>query len=161
MKNLNTPTTNKLNKLAQYTQIPQDINIKITQPNYLSFLAGFFEGEGCLSIGISVSAKHPYGVSLVPYFGVYQHVNGIELLQSFWVLSEGKGTLHPKYGSPLVWTYELKSIKNIIKYVIPYIHTYVFPFSCKTNEFLTFEHIVLAMEKKEHLDKNLLCWAKN
>jgi len=155
-KNINTPSINKQNKLIQFTALPKDLKILITQPNYLNFLAGFFEGEGTLCISIKLSKTAKFGIQLDPSFGVYQHVKGIRLLQSFWVLFEGKGSLHPKQGSPLVWTYELKSVSNLIYYVLPFMLYHVLPFSCKTQEFLNFQHIVLAMERKDHWNKELL-----
>ena len=39
--------------------------------------------------------------------------------------------------------YTLKGYKQIIKHVIPFLDTYVQPFSCKTEEYSVFKQIVI------------------
>nr|YP_009690233.1 LAGLIDADG homing endonuclease [Porodaedalea pini]QEG57013.1 LAGLIDADG homing endonuclease [Porodaedalea pini] len=57
--------------------------------NYLHFLAGFVEGEGSMSVSVSVNDKFKYGVSIQPVFNVTQHKNGMSILNSFKELFEG------------------------------------------------------------------------
>jgi hypothetical protein len=71
----------------------------ITNPLYLSWLGGFVEGEGSVSVSIIVNQKFKYGVQLQPLFSVNQHVNGIEILRSFLPLFDNLGSLHAKSGS--------------------------------------------------------------
>jgi hypothetical protein len=124
-----------------------------TNPIYLSWLGGFIEGEGCVSVSIVVNQKFKFGVQLQPLFSVNQHVNGIEILRSFLPLFNNLGSLHAKSGSPDVWVYELKGISNVIKYILPFFEKYVVPFGCKNREYNIFKEVVLRMENKDHLSK--------
>lgn len=63
-------------------------------------------------------------------FNVSQHVNGITILNSFKDLF-GVGSVVEKSGSPDIWVYTVKGYKQIIEHVIPFLETYVQPFSCK------------------------------
>ena len=110
----------------------------IKDANYLHFLAGFVEGEGSNSVSIVVDKNYKYGVNLQPVFNVSQHKNGLNILFSFKELF-GVGSIVSKSGSPDVWVYTLKGYKHIIKHVIPFLETYVQPFSCKTNEYSIFK----------------------
>ena len=125
----------------------------ITNPVYLSWLGGFVEGEGSVSVSIVVNQKFKFGVQLQPLFSVNQHVNGIEILQSFLSLFDNLGSLHSKSGSPDVWVYELKGISNVIEHILPFFEKYIVPFGCKNKEYNIFKEVVLRMENKEHLTK--------
>ena len=48
----------------------QGINRDINQKEYLSWLGGFFEGEGSASVSISISSTFKFGVQLQPTFNV-------------------------------------------------------------------------------------------
>ena len=114
----------------------------IHNTNYLYFLGGFAEGEGSNSVSISINKDFKYGVNIQPVFNVSQHKNGIELLYSFKELFNC-GSVLEKSGSPDVFVYTLKGYKQIIKHVIPFLDTYVQPFSCKTEEYSIFKQIVI------------------
>jgi len=43
--------------------------------------------------------KAPHGILLQPEFNVAQHVNGLNILNSFKVLFNNKGQIHKKSGS--------------------------------------------------------------
>nr|YP_010697828.1 LAGLIDADG homing endonuclease [Porodaedalea chrysoloma]WCF76789.1 LAGLIDADG homing endonuclease [Porodaedalea chrysoloma] len=87
--------------------------------NYLHFLAGFVEGEGSMSVSVSVNDKFKYGVSIQPVFNVTQHKNGMSILNSFKELFEG-GSVTAKFGSPDIFVYTLKGYKNIKKSALPF-----------------------------------------
>jgi hypothetical protein len=124
---------------------------------YLYFLGGFVEGEGSNSISVSVNKNFKYGINLQPVFNVSQHKNGLEILNSFKELFEGAGSVVEKSGSPDIYVYTLKGYKQIIKYVIPFLETYVQPFSCKTEEYSIFKEIVmLSSEGKQRNKEDLI-----
>jgi LAGLIDADG endonuclease len=121
---------------------------------YLYFLGGFVEGEGSNSISVTVNKNFKYGINLQPVFNVSQHKNGLDILNSFKELFEGAGSVVEKSGSPDVYVYTLKGYKQIIKYVIPFLETYVQPFSCKKEEYSIFKEIVmLSSEGKKETKK--------
>lgn len=59
-----------------------------------------------------------------------------------------------KSGSPDIFVYTLKGYKQIIKYVLPFLESYVQPFSCKKEEFNIFKEIVILSSegKQRHKD---------
>lgn len=90
-----------------------------------------------------------------------QHRNGLEILNSFKELF-GEGSVVQKSGSPDIFVYTLplpfppppgggvgparargKGYKKIIKEVLPFLETYMSPFSCKMEEYSIFKQIVL------------------
>lgn len=127
----------------------------IKNPNYLYFLGGFVEGEGSNSVSVTVGKNFKYGVNLQPVFNVSQHVNGLFILNSFKELF-GVGSVVEKSGSPDIWVYTLKGYKQIIEYVIPFLETYVQPFSCKTTEYNIFLQLVLNSEAGHQKQKETL-----
>ena len=128
----------------------------ISNPTYLGFLGGFFEGEGHCSITITISKAFKYGVNLQPNLGVHQHISGILILNSYLELFKC-GSLLLKQGSNDVYGYYIKGYKQIIPNVLPFLHQYVYPYACKTEQFHLFENVLLKLEKGEHKNQeNLL-----
>ena len=124
-------------------------------PNYLFFLGGFVEGEGSNSVSISVSRNFKYGINIQPVFNVSQHENGLRLLESFKVYF-GVGSVVQKSGAPHVWVYTVKGYKHIIKHVMPFLETYVQPYSCKKQEYQLFKQLVLMSEAGAQKNKETL-----
>ena len=137
------------------TQQLNNTNLPEFNPNYLFFLGGFVEGEGSNSVSISVSKTFKYGINIQPVFNVSQHENGLRLLESFKTYFE-VGSVVPKSGAPHVWVYTVKGYKHIIKHVIPFLETYVQPYSCKKHEYLLFKQLVLMSEVGGQKNKETL-----
>src|SRR5579885_576959 len=117
----------------------------IKDVNYLYFLGGFVEGEGSMSVSITIHKDFKYGVNIQPVFNVTQHKKGLEILNSFKELFV-EGSIVQKSGSPDIFVYtslRKKGYKKIIKEVLPFLETYVCPFSCKMEEYSIFKQIVL------------------
>lgn len=132
-----------------------DLRHDVHSSNYLYFLGGFVEGEGSNSVAVSVGKEFKYGVNLQPIFNVSQHVNGINILYSFKELF-GAGSVVKKSGSEDVWVYTIKGYKLIIEKVLPFLETYVQPFSCKKKEFTVFKKLVLDSEAGNQKQKDTL-----
>ena len=122
---------------------------------YLYFLGGFVEGEGSNSVSISINKNFKYGINIQPVFNVTQHKNGIDILYSFKNLFKA-GSVVEKPGSPDIFVYTLKGYKQIIKHVIPFLETYVQPFSCKKEEYFIFKTIVLQSSEGKQRNKKTL-----
>lgn len=118
------------------------INRNVQDQSYLFFLGGFVEGEGSNSVSISINRNFKFGVNIQPVFNVSQHKNGLDILYSFKELFKS-GSVVEKSGSPDIFVYTLKGYKQIIQHVLPFLETYVQPFSCKKEEFSIFKQIVL------------------
>lgn len=141
---------NTLLACAQIENINSEFN-----PNYLFFLGGFVEGEGSNSVSISVSRSFKYGINIQPVFNVSQHENGLKLLEAFKTYF-GVGSVVQKSGAPHVWVYTVKGYKHIIKHVIPFLETYVQPYSCKKHEYQLFKQLVLMSEAGGQKNKETL-----
>lgn len=131
------------------------INRDVKNQSYLFFLGGFVEGEGSNSVSISINKNFKFGVNIQPVFNVSQHKNGLDILYSFKELFNS-GSLVEKTGSPDIFVYTLKGYKQIIQQVLPFLETYVQPFSCKKEEFSIFKQIVLDSSEGKQKDKETL-----
>ena len=127
----------------------------IKNSSYLYFLGGFVEGEGSNSVSITIHKDFKYGINIQPVFNVSQHKNGLDILYSFKELFRG-GSVVEKSGSMDIYVYTLKGYKKIIKEVIPFLETYVIPFSCKTEEYSIFKQIVLESSEGKQRNKDTL-----
>jgi hypothetical protein len=136
-------------------QKTENINLTEFNPNYLFFLGGFVEGEGSNSVSISVGRSFKYGINIQPVFNVSQHENGLKLLESFKTYF-GVGSIVQKSGAPHVLVYTVKGYKHIIKHVIPFLETYVQPYSCKKQEYQLFKQLVLMSEAGGQKNKETL-----
>ena len=123
--------------------------------NYKFWLGGFVEREGSLTISIVKHDKAPHGILLQPEFNVAQHVNGLNILNSFKVLFNNKGQIHKKSGSVNVWVYSLKGINNLNDYIIPFFNKFVVIYSSKykTKEFDKFVYILNKLKEKSKFEK--------
>lgn len=66
------------------------LNRNIKNTNYLYFLGGFVEGEGSMSVSVTIHKYFKYGVNIQPIFNVTQHKNGLNILNSYkerWINS--------------------------------------------------------------------------
>lgn len=127
----------------------------INNKNYLYFLGGFVEGEGSISVSVTIHKDFKFGVNIQPIFNVTQHKNGLEILKSFKEIFN-EGSVLKKSGSPDIFVYTLKGYKKIIKEVLPFLEVYVCPFSCKMKEYSIFKQIVLQSSEGKQKDKETL-----
>jgi LAGLIDADG endonuclease len=130
-------------------------NIKINDKNYIYFLAGFIEGEGSISVSVTIHKDFKYGVNIQPVFNITQHKNGLDILSSFKELFEA-GSIVSKSGSPDIYVYTLKGYKQIIKSVLPFFDTYICPFSCKKEKYYIFKQVVLESSEGKQRNKDTL-----
>lgn len=133
----------------------QQANNKLVRSeNYKYWLGGFFEGEGSVGVGVIVSAG-----KVVLQLGVTQHISGLNILNSFKTLFL-KGSVYLKPGSSNVWVYYLSGIKNIKEIILPFLVSYVLPYSSKYqgNFYNNFSIIIDTMynNRGKPMDKNTL-----
>jgi hypothetical protein len=123
--------------------------------NYLYFLGGFVEGEGSISVSVTIHKDFKYGVNIQPIFNITQHKNGLNILNSYKELFNA-GSIVQKSGSPEIYVYTLKGYKKIIKLVLPFLEIYFCPFSCKMEEYNIFKEVVLQSSEGKQRDKDSL-----
>jgi len=127
----------------------------IKNTNYLYYLGGFVEGEGSISVSVTIHKDFKYGVNIQPIFNVTQHKNGLAILNSFKELFNA-GSVLQKSGSPDIYVYTLKGYKQIIKSVIPFLEIYFCPFTCKMEEYSIFKDVVFQSSFGKQKDKETL-----
>ena len=135
-------------KLIIVNKVMRDIK----NTNYLYFLAGFVEGEGSISLSVTIHKDFKYGINIQPVFNVTQHKNGLNILNSFKELFNA-GSVVQKSGSPDIYVYTLKGYKQIIHSVLPFFETYICPFSCKMDEYNIFKEVVLKSSEGKQRNK--------
>ena len=114
------------------------------------FLAGFIEGEGCLSVSIKAHPTCRSRFYVDPGFFLYQHESGRRILELALATFES-GRIYPKSGSPRVLVYEVSSTRALHEKVVPFFERHIVPFTCKGQTFDRFREIVEMMIRKEHL----------
>ena len=106
------------------------------------YVAGFIDGEGCLSVSIHPHPTIRYGRRwlIAPCFQAYQHrdnVEILELLRRFF----GCGRILPKGPNSSVMTYSVYRRDDLEAVIIPFFDRY--PLLSRRNEdFLKFREIV-------------------
>jgi len=55
----------------------------IKNTNYLYYLGAFVEGEGSISVSVTIHKDFKSGVNIQPIFNVTPHKNGLAILNSF------------------------------------------------------------------------------
>jgi hypothetical protein len=142
LKSYSTDSCNQKDSIKNLNSKSKSNNLRdIKNTDYLYFLGGFVEGEGSNTVSIVVNKNFKYGVSIKPEFNVTQHKNGIDILLSFKEFFEA-GSVVLKSGSEDVYVYVVKGINIMTEKVIPFLNTYVQPFSGKRKEFELFEKFV-------------------
>ena len=114
------------------------------------FLAGFIEGEGCLTVSIKSHPGARFGYYVDPEFFLYQHKSGRRLLELARDVFQ-TGRIYPKPGNPDVLIFAITARRSLEEKVVPFFERYVVPFSCKSDTFRRFREILEMMERKKHL----------
>ena len=116
---------------------------------FASFLAGFIEGEGSVTVSVKEHPNYKFGYYLQPEFFLYQHVSGLRILEMAQKFFD-YGRIKPKHGNEIVMVYSIMSRDILRDRVVPFFDKYVLPFSCKAETFLCFKEIIERLDKKEH-----------
>lgn len=116
----------------------------------LAYLSGFADGEGCFCVSFNKSRRHRFGWDIRPSFSVSQNRDRAELLDMF-MAHFGCGIIRPDRSDKTL-KYEIRSISDLVKRVIPHFHSYPL-LSGKQRDFQKFAEICSIMERGKHLRK--------
>ncbi len=125
--------------------------------NRKTFLAGFIEGEGSISISLKKNKNARYGVELDPLFNITQHINGVNhLYVALEVFQTGR--IRYKVGSNATLVFIIEPRKSIQQKVCPFMEKYVYPFSspAKQARYENFKRMLDLFDAEAHLDRNKL-----
>ncbi len=117
------------------------------------YISGLIEGEGCFLISFSFRKKLNVGIETRPSFSVTLHKSDLSLLKE----------VHKFFGcgairftkSDRTYKYEIRSIQDIHKKVIPHFVRYPL-FGAKSADFKLFQQICLKIYKNQHLNREHL-----
>lgn len=120
-------------------------------PN-LDWLGGFIEGEGCFFVSVYNSPRSKLKLAVQLVFKITQHIRDIELLLNITKLL-GCGRVETRKSGDAC-DFAVTSIKDIEKYIIPYLNTERYHLKgLKLNNYNDFKKISGMMVQKEHLTK--------
>ena len=111
------------------------------------WIVGFVDGEGCFHVGINPHKEMTTGYQVLPEFTVVQHKRDIKVLHALKSYF-GCGVVRTNHGDRMA--YRVRGIKHLIEIIIPFFMNH----SLKTEkniDFKKFRHILLEMEKGNHL----------
>lgn len=130
-------------------QIMDSINAnhQILDPNYVTGLA---DGEGSFCVSISPRQTMITGWEIRPSFSLSQNFRSRKIL---YFLKDyfGCGSVRESK-SDQTWKYEVRSLEDLIKRVIPHFKNYPLQ-TAKFSDFERFNVIVAIMEKQGHLSR--------
>src|SRR5260221_2563349 len=118
-----------------------------------NYLSGYADGEGSFCIVVSPRSKFFTKLEVRPSFSVSQNGDRKEVLELFQKFLHC-GTIRPN-PSDRTYKYEVRSIKDLISYVIPHFLKYPLR-SSKQKEVVRFAKICKLILEKKHLQKEYL-----
>lgn len=93
------------------------------------WLAGFWEGEGSITVSVKKHPTSTFGFNFQPEISISQHASGIHLL--WWTkryVFNNTGSMTWKNGSDATWVYKFTDKKQISEIFEPWYETHVYPF---------------------------------
>lgn len=118
--------------------------------NIASYISGYVDGEGCFCISFSPRARFITGWEVRASFAVIQNQDRAEVLK---LMQEyfGCGSIRRDYHDNTV-KYEVRKLEDLITGIIPHFQTYKL-LSAKDKQFQIFTEICLAMDRREHKNR--------
>lgn len=114
------------------------------------YISGYVDGEGCFSISFSKRDKFLVGWETKPSFSVSQNEDRAQTL--FLIQKILKCGFMRRDFSDKTLKYEVRSLEDLIKHVIP--HFNKFPMvSNKQKDFELFKQVCFLMQKELHKEK--------
>lgn len=120
-----------------------------TETQFLHYLCGFVDGEGCFSVSFRILPRLTTGIEVRPSFSLGQK----KCPENFLVLEKIKGVLGGggiRDDNNGCYKLETRSLPILLESVIPFFLTYPLR-TQKARDFAIFSHICSRMEKKQHL----------
>ena len=119
----------------------------MNKDQFLHYLLGFVDGEGCFCISIKKQKSAKMRWVLDPIFHVTQHKNHKELLYNLQRFLEC-GTVIQKYGQKDTMQIVVQSRRELIDKVIPFFRKH--KLIIKRKNFEIFAEVVESLDKHQH-----------
>ena len=115
-----------------------------------SYIVGFVDGEGCFSVSFNLRKKLKNGVEIRPSFSVSQNERSKNII---FRLKEIFGCGSVRFSAKdNTYKYEVRSIKDLTKSIIPFFEKYPLQTS-KQNDFILFKNICKTIKEGKHLSQ--------
>jgi len=106
-------------------------NLDLTLQNQFRtyWLAGFWEGEGSITVSVKIHPTSTFGFNFQPEISISQHASAVHFL--WWAklyIFNNTGSVTWKNGSDATWVYKFTDKTVISKIFEPWYETYVYPF---------------------------------
>jgi hypothetical protein len=135
----------------KFVLLNNDKLFSVDSEKFKYFLGGLIEGEASLHVSIKKQENSKFGFALDPEFCIYQHVNGLPLLNAVQKMFK-TGKVFKKFSSSYVYVFVIYNRKSIKEKVIPFFEKYVLPFSCKYIFFHEYCTVIDALIEGKHKD---------
>ena len=111
------------------------------------YITGFIDGEGTFSVSFNYRAKLNTKIEVRPSFSVSQHKRSLEVLEGIYDFFKVGSIRFSKKDQN--YKYETRSIKDIVKVVIPHFNKYPLHTS-KAKDFAIFAKICSLVYANQH-----------
>jgi len=106
-------------------------NLDLTLQNQFQtyWLAGFWEGEGAITVSVKKHPTSTFGFNFQPEISISQHASGVHFL--WWAklyIFNNTGSVTWKNGSDATWVYKFTDKTVISQIFEPWYETHVYPF---------------------------------
>lgn len=115
-----------------------------------SYITGFVDGEGCFLISFSLRKKMNLGIEVRASFSVSQHKRSKEIILFLHSFFKCGGVRFSKKDQN--YKFEVRSIKDLMKIIIPHFRKYPLRTS-KKEEFEKFAEICELINSNQHLSQ--------
>ena len=123
----------------------------MNQEQFVYYLTGFIDGEGCFCIALKNQKTAKVRWVLDPIFHVTQHSNHKEILYDLQKMF-GCGIIIKKYGQPDTMQFVVQSRRELVDKIIPFFKKY--NLITKKKDFDIFAEVVEALDQHKHGDIN-------
>lgn len=121
----------------------------MNKDQFIHYLLGFVDGEGCFCISIKNQKSAKARWVLDPIFHVTQHIKNKDILYHLQSILEC-GVVIKKYGQEDTMQFTVQSRKELISKVIPFFKKY--KLIVKRKNFEIFSEVVEGLEEHQHGD---------
>jgi hypothetical protein len=117
------------------------------------YITGLVDGEGCFSVSFNLRSRLSVGIEVRPSFSVSQNKRNLEILNFLRRFFGCGGIRFDRHDQ--TYKYEVRSIKDLIKKIIPHFETYPLRTS-KSQDFQYFKEICYHVYRNHHLSPKYL-----
>lgn len=121
--------------------------------DFASYVSGFIDGEGCFSVSFNLRTKLKTGIEIRPSFSVAQNKRSRLVLEKLHDFFKCGAIRFSKIDQ--CYKYEIRSVTDLVKKVIPHFRKYPL-LTAKKQDFELFAEICDAISQSKHLNPDHL-----